>query len=81
MDKDRTAICTIISDMFEDVDENGIYPTTRAFGRLKTYIEGVRAEAIGWTHADMCVALDKGEDPRLKECPEMLERAQKDLSN
>jgi len=80
MDKDRTAICTIISDMFDNVDRDGIYPTTKAFKRLETYIEGVRAEAIGWTHADMCVALDKGEDPRLQNCPEMLERAQVDLS-
>jgi len=80
MDKDRTAICNIISEMLDNPDEHGIYPTTTAFGKLETYIDGVRAEAIGWAHADACVDLDKDKDPRLKECSEMLERAQKDLA-
>jgi hypothetical protein len=81
MDKDRTAICKIISDMFGDVDSNGIYPTSTAYTRLEYYIEGVRAEAIGWTHADACVTLDKGSDPRLQNVPEMLARAQVDLAS
>lgn len=79
MDKDRTAICNIISDMLDNPGECEIYPTSTAYTRLEHYIEGVRAEAIGWTHADACTALDKGEDPRTQNVPEMLVRAQKDL--
>lgn len=80
MDKDRTAICKIISEMLDNPDEHGIYPTSTAYIRLEYYIEGVRAEAIGWTHADNCVDLDHDKDPRLKSIPGMLFRAQKDLS-
>ena len=36
-------------------------------------------QAIGWTHAEMCIALDKDEDPREIEMPEILERAKFDL--
>ena len=79
MRKDRTAICKIISDMLDNPNKHEIYPTSTAYTRLEHYIEGVRAEAIGWTHADACVDLDKGFDPRLKEVPEMLDRARVDL--
>lgn len=78
-DADRTAICNIISDMLDDPDEHGIYHTSTAYTRLEHYIEGVRAEAIGWAHADACVTMDNGGDPRLTEVPDMLRRAQVDL--
>lgn len=71
MDKDRTIICNIISEMLDNPDKYGIYPTSTAYARLEHYIEGVRIEAIGWTHADNCVDLDKGNDPRLKIIPDM----------
>ena len=78
-DKDRTAICNIISRMLDNPDEFGIYPTSTAYTELEHYIESVRAEAIGWTHADACITLDKGDDPRLIEVPEILSRARRDL--
>jgi hypothetical protein len=80
MEKDRTAICKILSDMFDNPDKHGIYPTSTAYTRLEHYIEGVRSEALGWAHADACCLLDKGEDPRLSEVPDMLLRARKDLA-
>ena len=80
MDKDRTEICKIMSDMLDNPDEHGIYPTSTAYTRLEHYIEGVRAEAIGWASADACTALDKGEDPRVTNVPGMLERARVDLN-
>lgn len=79
MDKDRTEICKIISDMLDNPDKHGIYPTGTAYTRLEHYIESVRAQAIGWMHAEACVTLDKGEDPRLTNVPEMFERAKVDL--
>lgn len=78
-DKDRTEICNIISDMLDNPDEHGIYHTSTAYTRLELYIEGVRAEAIGWAHADACVTMDKGGDPRLVEVPDLLRRAQDEL--
>lgn len=79
MDKDRTEICRIISQMLDNPDKHGIYPTSTAFTQLEHYIEGVRAEAIGWAHADACITLDKGGDPRTVEVPAILERAKADL--
>ena len=80
MDKDRTAICKIISKMLDNPDKSGIYPTSTAYTELEHYIEGVRMEAIGWTHADACTELDKGGDPRMTEVPDMLGRAIVDLA-
>ena len=80
MNKDRTILCNIISEMLDSPDEHGIYPTSTAFTKLEHYIEQVRAEAIGWAHADACVCLDKGGDPRVNNVPEMLDRAKHDLN-
>jgi len=80
MEKDRTAICGIISEMLDSGDGQGLFPTSTAYTRLEHYVEGVRAEAIGWTHADACTTLDKGGDPRLTNVPDMLSRAKVDLA-
>ena len=37
--------------------------------------------AIGWAHADACLALDRGDDPRNMEVPDMIERAKHDLGH
>lgn len=37
-------------------------------------------EALGWMHAECCAALDRGEDPRSFEVPEMVSRCIRDLS-
>lgn len=79
MDKDRTTICNIISNMLDNPDQYGIYPTTKAFDELESYIEGVRTEAIGWTYADACISLDKGIDYRKITVPSILARAEVDL--
>jgi len=79
MQIDRTAICDIISEMLDNPDKIGIYPTTVCFDKLEKYTEGVRAEAIGWTHSDNCICLDNSGDPRKKNVPEMFERAKDDL--
>ena len=80
MEKDRKAICDIISEMFKTVDAAGIYSTSTAFTRLEHYIEQQRIEAIGWTHAFACTSLDKGGDPRIFEVPSILDAARRDLS-
>jgi len=66
--------------MLDNPDKHGIYPTGTAFTRLEHYIDGIRAEAIGWMHADACVTLDRGDDPRTVEVPDILERAKADLA-
>ena len=66
--------------MLDNPDEYGIYPTSTCYTELEHYVEQIRAEAIGWTHADACVTLDNGDDPRLTEVPEMLNRALIDLA-
>ena len=79
MEKDRKAICNIISRMLDNPSESGIYHTSTAYNELEHYIESVRAEALGWAHVDACIALDKGDDPRLLNVPQILERARNDL--
>ena len=79
MDKDRDAIHGIISQMLDNPDNSGIYPTSTAFTQLEHYIKGVRMKALGWMHAYCCVCLDKGKDPRTEEVPVILEQSRKDL--
>ncbi len=79
MDKDRTEICKIISEMLDNPDEHGIYQTSTAYTKLEHYIQQERTQAIGWTHADACVTLDNGNDPRTVNVPDILKRANKDL--
>jgi 20S proteasome alpha/beta subunit len=38
-------------------------------------------QAIGWTHAYCCSLLDNGWDPRKIEVPEMIEKAESQLSD
>jgi|GEM_PF-1847218 len=80
MEKDRTAICSIISKMLDNPDKSGIYPTSTAYTELEHYIEQVRTEAVGWMHAHACTTLDKGGDPRLVEVPDILDCARADLA-
>lgn len=80
MKKDRTEICGILSKMLDSPSEEGIYPTTEAYDALEKYVEGVRVEAIGWTHADACVHLDGGDDYRKVLVPGILTRAFNDLA-
>ena len=79
MDIDRSAICEIISEMLDNPDKHGIYPTSTAYTKLEHYINGVRYEAIGWCHAYCCHNVDIGKDTRTLEISEMLEQAIKDL--
>ena len=80
MNKDRTAICKIISKMLDNPDTGGIFPTSTAYTELEHYIEGVRTEAIGWMHAYACTTLDKGCDPRITNVSDLLSRAKVDLA-
>ena len=80
MDKDRTAICEIISEMLDNPDECGIYPTSECFDQLEKYVEEERAKAMGWMHAEACSNLDNDIDLRTMEVPEIYARSLKELS-
>ncbi len=80
MIKDRTVICDIISEMLDNPDEHGLYPTSVCFEKLNKYIESQRIEAIGWSYAYLCSKTDNGFDIRQLEAPEMLEAGLNDLS-
>lgn len=62
MNKDRKEICDIISEMLDNPDEHGLYPTTRAYDKLDTLVHAARIEAIKWARADACMDLDDGPD-------------------
>ena len=80
MKKDRKVICEIISEMLDNPDEYGIYPTSNAYDKLETLVNDRRVKAIGWIYADVCIVLDNKEDYRQKDVPEILERALIDLA-
>jgi len=73
--EDRTEICKIISEMLDNPDKHGIYPTSTAYTSLEHYAEQVRYSAIGWMHAKSCSLLDQGKDPRTEEVPVILAEA------
>ena len=43
---DRAVICEIISEMLDNPDEHGTYPTTRAFDKLEEYIKFIRTVEV-----------------------------------
>jgi hypothetical protein len=80
MDKDRTEICNIISEMLDNPDEHEIYPTTRAYNKLENHMEFIRYETLGWMYAYACQAIDKGVDIRQVEVPQIMEQFKKDMA-
>jgi hypothetical protein len=80
MDRDRTEICNIVSEMLDNPNEYGIFPTTDAFEKLEKYVEKVRAETLGWMYAKACYSLDNGEELRLMEVPSIYSEMIKDFS-
>jgi len=84
MDRDRTEICNIISEMLDNPDKHGIYPTSIAYEKLEGYVEAERVKAIGWMYAAVCIDLDKtgviDGDLRGKNVPDILDRAKEDLA-
>ena len=79
MDKDRTKINEIISEMLEN-PKNGIYPTATAYTKLELYIESERLRTIGWALGYVCIELERGNDPRLQNIPDLIGKAMKDLA-
>jgi len=79
MNRDRTAICAIISQMLDNPDEQGIYPTTRTFDELEALVHDERISALGWASAYFCTMLDAGKDLRQDVVPDMLSQALIDL--
>jgi len=80
MIKDRTVICEIISEMLDNPDDLGIYPTTEAYSKLEAYVGRVRAEALGWMYAEACNTLDRGEDLRSVGVESIYSRAKVELT-
>ena len=79
-DKDRTEICKILSEMLDNPDKNGIYPTSTCYTKLEHYIESARTQALGFAHGFICARMDSAnEDPRVMEVPMMLDSARENL--
>lgn len=80
MEKDlREKICDIISKMFDNEDEYGIFPTTIAYDELEELVKEKQILAIGWAYGDVCSNLDKGKDPREENVPDILVKAKEAL--
>ena len=75
----RKKICDLMSEMLDNPDENGIYPTSKFMWFMEQYVLDTRLEAIGWTWAEACVILDSGKDPRKHDEANLLVDAKKDL--
>ena len=77
----RTEICRVMSEMLDNPDEHGIYPTTKFMDELEEYCLKLRHEAIGWTWAKACTQLDAGNDPRQYDQAQLIQDASRDLSS
>lgn len=77
--QDRSAICEIISEMLDNPNECGVYETSKAYTQLEALVKSARIESVGWMMAEACVSLDKGEDLRQRNVPEIIEGAEKEL--
>jgi hypothetical protein len=71
---DRNKVFEIVSRMLDEPGDSGIYRTTRAYNELEELLAAVRAETVGYVWAEACSRLDRGEDPRKVEIPEIFER-------
>jgi hypothetical protein len=80
MKKDRAKICEIISEMLDNPNKIGIYPTAKAYDELEQYIDKIRAESLGYAYGFCCALLEKGDDLRTLEVPILLDQAIEDLS-
>ena len=79
MERGRTRVCEIISEMLDNPDKTGIYPTGKAYNDLIEYVHQERFQVLGWMHAEACTSLDRGIDIRKTNVPMMLDRAKSDL--
>ena len=75
----RTKICDLMSDMLDNPDEDGIYPTSKFMSEMEEFCLELRHEAMGWTWAEACRLLDEGINPR--ECNQagLIPNATRDL--
>lgn len=78
--QDRNEVFEIISEMLDNPDEFGIYPTTKCFQDLEDLLQKVRFQAVGYAWAEACSQLDNGLDPRKYNQGLLLENATKDLN-
>lgn len=81
MEQDQKKIQEVIGKVLIDHGAYHLYPMSELYLELERYIEQQRIEALVWMLAECCVLLDKGDDPRKMEIPDMLERAKFDLGN
>lgn len=80
MEKDRSEICKIISNMLDNPDDCDIYPTGKCYDELEKYIEKRVFETVGWTYDHACRLADDGVDIRTIEVPKFLEKYIKDFN-
>jgi len=60
----RKKICDLMSNMLDNPDDSGIYPTSEFMSKMEDFCLELRYEAMGWTWAEACTELDAGRDPR-----------------
>ena len=81
MDKDRTKICDVFSEMFDNEDDCGIFPTRVAYDKLEAYCEEIRKEVLDWMYEHACGSLDDGDDLREGLAMDILEDMKTDLAD
>ena len=80
MEIDRDVIDSAISSIMDDDGIQATLTSETARIKLEHYVEQVRNQAIGITHAWACMVLDAGKDPRDECVPSMLDDLRKDLA-
>ena len=80
MEVDRRAIDRVLSHIVDDDGISATLTSCTARVQLEHYIEQVRNQSIGITHAWACIVLDKGKDPRDENVSGMLDDLRERMS-
>jgi len=77
----RSEICKLMSEMLDNPDKYGIYPTAKFMSRMEDFVLKIRHETLGWAWAKACGLLDAEIDPRQYDQANLIPDASVDLDN
>jgi hypothetical protein len=78
--EDRAKICKIISEMLDNPDKYGIYPTTKCYNEFESLLRSVRVQALSYAWSVACGYMEDCEDIREIDQAGFLEKALKQLN-
>ena len=69
----RGIICDLMSEMLDNPDKSGIYPTSKFMSKMEDFVIEERQFIVGKTYAQACILADRGRDLRKYPFPKFAE--------